>query len=60
MCPLTTEEEPDIAVHPLPQLGQRRKEAPIELVELREVEGKGVEFLIVDVILPINLKMIRL
>lgn len=54
MCPLNTQEEPDIAVHPLPQPGQRRKEAQIELVELREVEGKGVEFLIVDVIMHIQ------
>jgi hypothetical protein len=40
-----TQEEPDIAVQPMPQQVHRGKEVENELVELREVESKGVEFL---------------
>ena len=55
MCPLITHEEPDIAVHPMQQPGHQRKGVGIELVELRQVKRNGIEFLIVDIIMHINL-----
>jgi len=52
MCSPTIHEEPDIAVHPIPQPGHRNG-VQTRLVTLQEVEGKGV--LNLDIIMHSNL-----